>query len=645
MAETYTFQAEIRQLLYTLVHSLYTEREIFLRELLSNASDALNRIQFELLTNRNGVDPDAPLAIHITLNKKDKTLTISDSGIGMTREEMIENLGTISKSGVAAFLQKTKSTDTAISTDLIGQFGVGFYSIFMVADEVHVISRAYDTDAQAMLWISRGEESYQIEPTERAFRGTDVILHLKEDAEEFLNEHQIRNIVRKHSNYIAFPITISTINDEDEDADEAAEVQESAQELTPINDQQALWRRAEDDIQPNDYQNFYRSLTLDFKEPLLNIHVKADAPVQYYALLFIPNSAERNMFSPRQEAGLQLYARKILIQDYSTDLLPEYLQFVQGVVDCEDLPLNVSRETVQANRVMAQLKKSITGRVLRDLKDLAGKDPEKYATFWNAFGPYLKQGVLTDSSNKDRLLPLLRFYSTQSEDQLTSLQDYVERMQEISSQEEIYYVLGDSKSVAAQSPHLEPFRERGIEVLYFTEVVDSFLINALFDYNDHKLRNVDDEKLDLEAIGSPQSSEAPADTIEDDILEQLRSRFADTLKDKVHSVRISKVLTGRNPARLVSPEGTLDRHTQRVYQMLDREYEVPRKILEINPHHPLMHNLANLLPQDSNATLAEAIIEQVFENALLLDGLHPNPAEMVARIQILMEAATRTANH
>ncbi len=623
MAETYTFQAEIQQLLYTLVHSLYTEREIFLREMISNASDALNRLQFEMLTNRDVRDPNAELAIEIIPNEEENTLTIRDTGIGMNREEIIRNLGTISQSGIKEFLSQVKDNATN-ATDFIGQFGVGFYSIFMVADKVRVNSLSYQPDAEPVSWTSEGVETFEVTEGEQDWRGTEIVLYLKEDADEFLSDYRLRNIVRTHSNYVAFPIYIGEENDE------------------PVNEQQAIWRRSNNEIEDNEYNDFYRSLTLDYQEPLSYMHVKADAPVQYYALLYIPASREPSILTTRKEPGLQLYARKVLIQDYCTDLLPEYLHFVQGVVDSEDLPLNVSRETVQANRVMNGLKKAVTGRVLRELKHIAENDAERYDTFWTEFGGFLKQGMISDPNNKDRLQPLLRFYSTHSENELISLDDYVQRMQEVEGQEAIYYVLGDSKVAASHSPHLEPLRARGIEVLYFTEMVDSFLINSLFEHNGHKLQNVDDEKLDLSGVGTAEQPEEDEENrIEDDVLEKLRTHIADTLGERVHSVRISTVLTGNSPARLVSPEGTLDRHTQRVYQLLNREYDVPQKILEINPHHVLTRNLADILEQNPEDSVLDATIEQLYENALLLDGLHPNPVEMVERIQQLMEAATR----
>jgi molecular chaperone HtpG len=622
MAETYTFQAEIKQLLHTLVHSLYTDREIFLRELVSNSSDALNRVQFEMVKSREMRDPDAELAIEIVPDKDNNILRIIDTGIGMTREEVIENLGTISKSGVRAFMEQAKA-DSATAEDIIGQFGVGFYSIFMVADKVEVNTLSFDNDAEPVRWISDGSETYEIEAGDRDVRGTEVVLHLKDDADEFLEDTRLRQIIRTHSNYVAFPIYIGESED-------------------PANEQKAIWRRPAGEVTDEEYQSFYKSLTLDFTDPLLHIHTKTDAPVQFYALLFIPTSREPNMFSPRKEPGLQLYARKVLIQNFSTDLLPDYLNFVQGAVDSEDLPLNVSRETVQANRVMANLKKAVTGKVLRELKNLAKSDPEKYAAFWGEFGPFIKQGMLSDTENNDRLTALLRFYSTESEDILTSLDDYVQRMQEVDGQDTIYYILGDSQSVAASSPHLEPFKARGIEVLYFTETVDSFLINSLFEYNDYKLQNVDDANLDLSEVGTPDEDEGDeSEKLPEDAVEQVKSAFENALGERVHSVRVSKVLTGSsNPARLVSPEGTLDRHTQRVYQMLDRDYEVPRKILEFNPRHRIVQNISGMLNAGADDDLVNTTIEQLYENALLQDGLHPNPAEMVQRIQRLMEAAT-----
>jgi molecular chaperone HtpG len=640
MSETFNFQAEIKQVLHTLIHSLYSEREIFLRELISNRSDALNRMQFELLTNRDVVDPDAELAIWITPDEAANTLTITDTGIGMSRAELISNLGTISRSGIKAFMEQVKASNNQVASDLIGQFGVGFYSIFMVAEQVEVISQSYLAESTPHHWLSSGDETFEVEAIDHAPRGTSVILHLKEEAKEFLKPYRLREIIKKHSNYIAFPIYLVDLNAPEKTEDE----DEEKARPKPINDQQALWRRRPTEVEEKEYHDFYRALTLDFEEPLLYSHITAEGSLQYYGVLYVPTSPERNMFSLRKEPGLKLYARKVLIQEYCTDLLPEYLQFVQGVVDSEDLPLNVSRETVQANRIMVNLKDSLTKRILRDIKRLAeSEDTEKYTRFWEAFGPFIKHGIIADMENKGRLTELLRFRSTHSQGELTSLKAYVERMKSVEGQAAIYYVVADSEAVAALSPHLEPFRARNVEVLYFADTVDSFLINALHEYDGYKLLNVDDEDLDLSAI-PPNTTEEETDTppaLVEEMLDTLIERFKAVLGERVADVRISKVLTsGKNPARLVSPEGTLDRHTQRVYKMLNREYEVPQKILELNPHHTLTHNLSNLLQNDADNPLVSLSIEQIYENALLLDGLHPNPADMVARIQSLLEAAT-----
>ena len=638
MSEQFTFQAEIKQLLHTLIHSLYTDREIFLRELLSNSSDALHRVQFEMLTNEDVVSPDAELGVWLEPDAENGTLTIHDTGIGMNHDELVSNLGTISKSGIKSFMEQMQASENGVSTDLIGQFGVGFYSIFMVADRVEVVSRSANADDEVYRWISEGDDQFYVEPADRDERGTSITLFLKEDAKEFLRPYRLREVIKKHSNYIPFPIyVLEPPADVAEDAaDDEEEKEEKAPE--PINAQKALWRRS--DVEESEYKDFYKSLTYDFTDPLFYTHINTDAPVQFYSVLYIPQSAEKPIFSQRQEPGLQLYARKVLIQDYCNDLLPEYLQFVQGVVDSEDLPLNVSRETVQANRVMANLKNAITGRVLRELKRLADKDAENYLKFWEEFGAFMKHGVIADMENKDKLVDLLRFKTTHSAGEYISLADYAEHMKDVEGQDEIYYVVADSLAAAQHSPHLDPFRDRDMEVLYFVDTVDSFLINALRDYQGHKLHNIDDEKLDLSEIEATDAPEDEENPVSETDMDAVLARFADVLGERVTEVRISKVLTGKSPARLVSPEGTLDRHTQRVYKMLNQEYQVPQKILELNSRHALTHNVVGLLSTNADNPMIDMTIEQIYENALLLDGLHPNPAEMVERIQSILEAAT-----
>src|SRR6266545_3307912 len=388
-AQEFSFKAETKQLLNILIHSLYKDREVFLRELLSNASDALNRLRFEMVTNQNVLDPAAELAIRIKTDKDARMLTIQDTGIGMTQEEIIENLGTIAQSGARKFLEATKDKSTDL-TQVIGQFGVGFYSVFMVAEWVRVTSRSYKPNEKAVSWYATGEDDYQVSPGEMNERGTKVEIKLKEDASEFADEYRLKNIIHKHSEYIVFPIYVG-------------------EEKQPVNKQTSLWRMSKQAVTEEQHKDFYKQLTLDFEDPLLHIHVVTDAPVQLYALLYVPGKGERGIFSPRREDGLKLYSRNILIDEYNKDLLPEYLRFVQGVVDSEDLPLNVSRETVQSSGLMARLKKVLTNQVVRELESLVKNNAEKYQTFWHEFGGYIKHGVAADPIEGEKLHSLLRF--------------------------------------------------------------------------------------------------------------------------------------------------------------------------------------------------------------------------------------------
>jgi len=628
------FKAETRQLLDILIHSLYTEREIFLRELLSNASDALTRLDFELLTNREVANPEFELAIRITADPEANTLTISDTGIGMTAEEMMENLGTIAHSGARNFVAALKDASQSAPEnrlenrpenrlenrsenrsvfDLIGQFGVGFYSAFMVADWIRVTSRSYRPGAQAAAWFSTGADTYTVEPAEKAERGTTVTLKLKEDAKEFTEHARLHEIVRKHSDFIPFPIYIG-------------ESEEQANRRT------ALWRQSPREVEKSAYEEFYKQLTLDFEPPLTYAHLSVDAPVQMYALLFVPKSPERNMFSLRKEDGLKLYARKVLIQEYNKDLLPEYLGFVQGVVDSEDLPLNVSRESVQSNRVMAQLKKLVTSKVLDTLKKLATDDREKYAQFWQAFDRYIKQGIAIEPNEPEALFPLLRFHTTEKPEEWSSLDEYVERMKP--GQDEIYYIMGDDPHSILYSPHLDVLKLHGYEALLFTDPVDAFMLIRLNQYKEKKLVNVASARLEppkQEAAGE----EAEHQTVPEGEQPSLIERFKQQLGERVTDVRMTGRLSG-SPARLVDPEGALNQEMQRVYRLLNREFEVPKKVLELNPRHPLLVRLGSLPSGDPRG---ELVIEQIYEDALLIEGLHPDPASMIARIQKLMEAA------
>lgn len=623
--QTFTFQAEIKQLLDILVHSLYTEREIFLRELISNASDALNRVQFEMLTNDDITSPDAPLRIDISFDEEAGTLTISDTGIGMTQEDMVSNLGTIARSGAKAFIEAMRENQngSASAQDVIGQFGVGFYSVFMVADRVRVVSKSYLPDAPAFAWESDGGEQYTIEPAPREERGTDIIITLKDEEKEFLQGYRVKQVIRAHSNYIAFPIHV---DGEDE----------------PTNKQTAIWRKDPKEVEDKEYDDFYKMMTMDFNEPAHRLHMRADSPLQFYALLYFPSSSEQNMLSPRREPGLQLYARKVLIQEYNKDILPEYLGFVQGVVDTEDLPLSVSRESVRANRVMANLSKVITRRVLSDLKRLVNKERDQYLKLFRAWSRFIKQGVYIAPDQSEDIMEILLFQTTHDDDQhqFYTLAEYVERMAE--NQQDIYYIIADDWHSARRSPHLDAFRKRGIEVLYFTEPVDSAMVMGLTQYKDHAFRSVDEAEIDLSEIGTAQDEdESPNDPVPANTFGAVIERFKAVLGERVRDVRESQTLSG-NPARLVSDENAASRNMFRLNRLLEREYELPVKILELNRRHALVHNLSDML-EGGDQTVVDAVIEQIFETALLQDGIHPDPASMAERLYLLMQAATGTA--
>ncbi|MCL4246739.1 MAG: molecular chaperone HtpG [Anaerolineae bacterium] len=621
MTEQHAFRAEIQQLLDILIHSLYTNRDIFLRELISNASDALNRLQFEQLTTHEIADPSADLYIDVVPDEAAGTLTIRDTGIGMTRDELIENLGVIAHSGARAFIQAMRERKDINPADMIGQFGVGFYSAFMVADRIRVISKSYRPDEAAFAWESSGGDSYTLETSERETRGTDVILYLKDDAKEYLQPWKLKEIIRHHSNYVAFPIHVG----DDEE---------------PTNKQVAIWRQDSKEISDEQYDEFYKMLTLDFEAPSHRIHMRVDSPMQFYALLYIPGSAQQSVFNLRREPGLKLFARKILIEDYNKELLPEYLQFVQGVVDSEDLPLAVSRESVQATRIMVNLKKTLTSKVLSELKRLMKSKPEDYRKIFHDFGRFIKQGLVTSPPDADDIMPLLLFKSTATiGDDLTTLGEYATRM--VRGQKEMYYVVADDDLAASRSPHLDPFRQRGIEVLYFSDPVDPVMLMGLTEYEGYKLRNVDEADIDLSDVGELKEDDTQAqEPLPEDAFTTVRQRFVDLLGERVLDVRSSQNLVG-SPARLISSDSGVQRQMYRINRMLDREYELPVKILELNPRHPLVHNLSDMITSQPDNPLIDMVMEQVFETALLQDGIHPDPASMAERLTQIMQAATQ----
>jgi len=612
------FKAETSQLLNILIHSLYTEHEIFLRELVSNASDALTRVDFELLTNRDVLDPDVELSIRIIPNQEENTLTIEDTGIGMTAEEMETNLGTIAQSGAREFISAAtesggKTPEGVSLSELIGQFGVGFYSAFMVAEIIKVTSRSFKKDSQAATWTCSGSDTFTIEPAEKEKRGTSVYIKLKSEASEFTQEHRLREIIQRHSDFIPFPIYIGD-------------------EKEQVNRQTAIWRQQPREVEEKEYEDFYQQLTLDFEPPLTHIHMTVDAPAQMYAILFLPANPERSMFSKRKEDGLKLYARKVLIQEYNKDLLPEYLGFMQGVVDSEDLPLNVSRESVQSTRVMSQLKKIVTTKVIDSLVKLSQDDEGKFNQFWDTYARFIKQGIAIEPENPEVLYPLLRFHTTGHQDKWISLDDYVENMK--ADQKDIYYIMGDDDHSVMYSPHLDVVRHHDYEVILMTDPVDAFMLVRLDKYKDFQLTNVAVADLAITEGEEDKLDEGTPSIAEEDY-SNLIDRFKDQLGESVSEVRMTDRLAD-SPARLVDPEGALNQEMQRVYRLLDRDFEVPKKVLELNPRHSILLKL-NALPKDDS--LSPIVVQQIFEDALLIEGLHPDPAGMIARIQKLMEKA------
>lgn len=610
--DEFSFKAETKQLLQILIHSLYKDREVFLRELLSNASDALNRIRFAMLTEQNVLDADAELNIRISVDKDARMITIQDTGIGMSREEIIENLGTIAQSGARKFLEAAKDNKDQ-SVQVIGQFGVGFYAVFMVAEWVRVTSRSYKPDAAAVAWYSQGEENFQVEPADMGQRGTKIEIKLKEDVAEFADEYRIKNIIHKHSDYIGFPIYVGESNEQ-------------------VNKQTAIWRTPKANVTDDQHKDFYRQLTLDFEDPLMHIHFVTDAPVQVYALLYFPSKGRRDAFSLRKEDGLKLYSRNILIDEYSKDLLPEYLRFVQGVVDSEDLPLNVSRETVQAAGFMGRLKKVLTNQVLKELESLAKKDAEKYQTFWQEFGEYLKQGIATgQGEDTEKLQGLLRFKTSLSPETWSSLDGYVERVK--AEQKTIYYLVADDQKSALRSPHLDYYQSQGIEVLLLTEPIDSFMLMNLRKYKDFDLKDV--AQAEETPTEKPEEEKTEEEKAAKEGFDGLIERFKQVLGERVADVRSSTRLS-QSVARLVDSGGGMGAEYQRVYKYLGRDFQATPKILELNPSHPI---LTDLLKLDESAPLQTLIIEQIYDSAMLAEGLHPDPSSMVPRMQQIIQAA------
>lgn len=597
------FRAEMRQLLHILTHSLYSDREIFLRELISNAADAINRVRFVQLTDSAVRDPELEPAITIAVDSDAHTITISDTGSGMTAEELAEHLGTIAKSGTKAMIDTLQAGQKG---DLVGQFGVGFYSAFVVADRVTVVSQSYLPDAPAAEWECDGNDTFVIRPAQRAERGTTITLFLKDDAHEFANEWKLKQIITKHSRYVPVPITVG---------DEV------------VNDTKALWRVAPRNVEPGQYTDFYQQLTYEMDEPLLTVHVSTDAPIDLHAIVYVPAKRERGMIERRIEGNVALYSRRVLIQAETKEALPAWLRFMEGVVDSEDIPLNVSREMVQGSATLARIKKTLTGRVIKEINELAANNPEKFATFWSEFGIFFKEGIAVDPAAKDDITPLLRFHTSTSAE-LTTLAGYVSRMKP--EQSEIYYLHANDLSSAKQSPHLDAVAERGLEALLLTDMVDPFMLQHIREFDGKKLRNLDDPEVVL-----PGEAPTVASTLSDDALVALVSGFKQVLGSRVDGVQASTVLR-THPLRLVA---TANSEMDRMRRMIERDTSAPTRKLEFNQANPIIAGVAARLVQNPDDAIAATVIEQLYASAQLLDGTALDPAAMVKRIEILMQAA------
>jgi molecular chaperone HtpG len=620
-AKKYEFKAEVKQLLDILVHSLYTSREIFLRELISNSSDALDKIRFESNKGTDIVDNDLPLEIKIDFDEKKKIISVTDTGIGMTKDELINNIGTIAKSGSAEFLKQLKE-NKADANNIIGKFGVGFYSVFMVAEEVVIKTKSFKKDEPAIEWKSNGLGNYEISQLDEDIkRGTTIEIHLKEDTKDFAEKYRLETVIKKHSNFISFPIYLSN---------------------EKINTVAALWREPKSTVKKEQYNEFYKFLTYDSEEPADVIHVSVDAPIQFNALLFIPKKSYDFFGYNREDYGLDLYVRRVLIQHKNKDLLPEYLGFVKGVVDSEDLPLNISRETLQENIIFTKIAQNITGQILNYLSKKAKDEPEKYAEFWKEHGRYFKLGY-SDFSNADKYNLLLRFNSSynKNSEELTSFEEYVSRFKE--NQKEIYYAFGSSREAIDQDPHLEIFKDKGLEVFYLYDPLDEFVLSSIRKFKDFELKSVDTVDLKnlekFKEVDEKKENVQELDKDDEKHFDSLLSKIKDILGDRVTEVKESKRLSG-SPAVLVNPDDSMSSSMQKVLRMTNKDMGVQKKIFEVNKDHKLVRNLLKIFKVNSNDEYINNVVEELFESALLLDGSLTDPHKLVTRLNKMLEQSS-----
>ena len=617
--ESREFQTEVKKLLNIVINSLYTERDIFLRELISNGADALEKYRHQSLLENEVFDKEAPLEINISVNEKDHTLTITDSGIGMTRKELAADLGTIAHSGSNSFIQNlTEAAKKDVS--LIGEFGVGFYSAFMAAKRVIVQSRSFRMDDEGHEWSSDGEGGYTISACPGLHRGTKMILELKDDAHDYANEETIKRIIKQYSNFVPFPIKVGG---------------------EKVNTVQAVWTRNKNEIKEEEYNEFYKFIGNAVDEPGFRLHFSADAPLSINALLFVPQENFERMGFGRVQPGVNLYCQKVLIEQHSETILPEWLRFVKGVIDSEDLPLNISRQALQDNALVAKIKKVVTKRFLKFLGEQAKANPEAYDDFWWNFGMFLKEGATTDFDHRDNIAKLMRFESSKAEKgKLISLSEYIERMQE--DQKDIYYINGPSREAIESGPYIETFKKHDIEIIFTTEPIDDFVFSHLGEFDGKKLVSADRADLHLpdekeeKADNAEASEEQPLDAkTTGKLVEWIKGALADKVKDVLESKRLVN-----SPAIIVNPDQFMTSSMERIMRATNQDLQnFGNKNLEINTKHPLIKNLSELKEKDE--LFAKDIVEQIYDNALIQAGLMVEPRTMVDRTYMILERASR----
>ncbi|WP_431065514.1 molecular chaperone HtpG [Methylotuvimicrobium sp.] len=628
--ETRGFETEVKHLLHLMIHSLYSNKEIFLRELISNASDAADKLRFESLSNDGLYDGDSELKIRLEFDKDKRTLTVIDNGIGMNRQEVQEHIGTIAKSGTKQFFESLTG-DQAKDSELIGQFGVGFYSSFIVADKVTLKTRkAGASHEEGVLWESSGEGEYTLESIDKPQRGTEIVLHLKEGEDEFLDDWRLRSIVRKYSDHISLPIVMDKEIPAETD-DEGNETAPARIEEETVNSASALWTKARQDISEQDYNEFYKHVGHDFQDPLAHIHSKVEGTNEYTLLLYIPSRAPFDLWDRDAKHGVKLYIKKVFITDDAEQLMPRYLRFIRGVIDANSLPLNVSREILQQSKQISTIKSGAVKKVLGLIEGLAKNEAEKYETFWSNFGNVIKEGIIEDFSNKDRIAKLLRFSSTQtdSEKQDVSLEDYVGRMKE--GQEKIYFITADSFAAAKNSPHLEIFRKKGIEVLLLSDRIDEWLVSSLTEFDDKPMQSVAKGDLDLGKLEDEEEKKQQEEVNKD--FESVVNQIKEVLKDKVSEVRLSHRLT-ESPSCLVSDVYGMSLNMERIMKEAGQKMPGSKPIFELNPTHALVTRLKEEQDDQRFADLTNIL----FDQAILSEGGQlDDPSAFVHKLNELLQ--------